>query len=33
MYTTLKKRLVRNLEEQEHKTQGTNAPPVLEKEE
>jgi hypothetical protein len=33
MYTTLKKRLVRNLEEQEQKARGTKAPPVREKEE
>ncbi len=28
MYEVLKKRLVRNLDEQEQKAQGTNAPPV-----
>jgi tetratricopeptide (TPR) repeat protein len=33
MYSTLKKRLVRNLEELEQKAQGTNAPPAKEKEE
>ena len=33
MYNTLKKRLVRNLDEQQQKVQGTNAPPAREKEE
>jgi hypothetical protein len=33
MYTVLKKRLVRNLDEQEQKARGTNAPPATEKEE
>ena len=33
MYTVLKKRLVRNLDEQEQKGRGTNAPPATEKEE
>ena len=33
MYTVLKKRLVRNLDEQEQKARGTNAPPASNKEE
>ena len=33
MYDVLKKRLARNLDEQEQKARGTNAPPVLNKEE
>ena len=29
MYTVLKKRLTRNLDEQERKAKGTNAPPAV----